>query len=198
MSKRSLIALAFFLAINASAQQNPPIPNGTSSPSSAPSTTHPQENGGMFLDTTDKGGINFAGGADTTTDALGKSQTFQVDGLGHTLKATDAYSNPIVTNLYDARELLEESTDGAGRMTDWVYDARQLVIQRFDGLDKATTFTYDVLKRLTGTTSPLSSICAQTFDANGNKTAVTNALSKMTLFSFDLGFWSCFPRGLRS
>jgi hypothetical protein len=57
--KTVLIALAFCMAINASAQQwNIFTVTGT--------ILNPSpRNGIMFLDTTDKGGINFAGGADT-------------------------------------------------------------------------------------------------------------------------------------
>jgi RHS repeat-associated protein len=132
-------------------------------------------------------GRDSAGNVISVTDGRGKSQTLQLDGLGHTIAAFDAYSRKVVQNYYDTRELLEESTDGMGRINDWAYDARHAMIQFTDGLNNATAFNYDALRRLTKVSSPLSNVASQGYDQDGNRSSLSNALSKITGFSYDLG-----------
>jgi len=132
-------------------------------------------------------GRDAAGRLISVTDGRGKAQTFQVDGLGHGINAFDAYARPVAQNYYDSRELLEEATDGMGRINNWDYDERGALIQYTDGLSKVTTFSNDALKRLLSATSPLSDVTAQSFDLEGNRVSLTNALANPTAFSFDLG-----------
>jgi YD repeat-containing protein len=120
------------------------------------------------------------------TDAL-STVRFQLDGLGHIIKAFDADSRQVTLNWYDSRELLEESTDGVGRVNDWDYDSRGSMIQFTDGLGNGTTFGYDAVGRLTQATSPLANVTTQGYDQDGNRGSLTNALSNTTAFSFDLG-----------
>lgn len=162
-----------------------PAPGGT--------TSYQYDNEDRLIQTTDPLGHCIGYGRDaagrliSVSDALGNVQRFQLDGVGHTVKAFDAYSNQIALNAYDSRELLEENTDGAGRVNNWDYDVRGALAYFTDGLSKVTSFSYDPLNRLSQVASPLSNVTGQGFDADGNRTSLVNALQKSTSFSFDLG-----------
>ena len=114
--------------------------------------------------------------------------------------------NGIVSNHYDARDLLIEIVDqrgntisnefdSAGRRvavvdrlgntTRFVLDANGSVIVQTNALGKATTFVYDNLNRAIRTTDPLGYSVINTFDDAGRLVAVTDANALTTQFERD-------------
>ena len=122
----------------------------------------------------------------SVTDGRGKTLSLQPDGLGRPLRIFDAYSNRIAENYYDSRELLEESTDGMGRVNNWDYDQCGSPVQFTDALASVSAFAYDALRRPIQATSPLSDVTNQRFDQDGNRNSLTNAFANTIVFSFDL------------
>jgi RHS repeat-associated protein len=130
-------------------------------------------------------GYDAAGRVVSMTDGLGNTQRHQLDGSGHVIKSFDANGKQIAVNAYNSRGLLEESTDGTGRMTDWQYDTRGLLVGFVDGLLKQTFYGYDALGRLTAVKDPLGILTSQGYDGDGNRVKLTNGLSQETQFGFD-------------
>lgn len=130
---------------------------------------------------------NGAGEVTGITDGLGNTQTAQLNGMGQPVNTYDAYSVLVAQNAYDPRNLLEETTDGMGRVKNWNFDQDGLAASTEDGLAHTTYFSTDVLGRLNQALDPLGNVTRQGFDADGNRIGLTNALNNTLQFGHDAG-----------
>jgi RHS repeat-associated protein len=146
----------------------------------------------------------------TITDALGRTDTKQLNSDGYVIKHVDALgqvsriNRDINTNLpistegscscteaareFDARGNLTSITDRLGRTARFEYDpAFNRTTKVTDKLGRVTTLAYDGRGNLVSSTDALNQTTAYAYDGFGQLTSVTDPLGHVRRFEYDAG-----------
>lgn len=132
---------------------------------------------------------NAEGQTTSVVDGDGNTTQYRYDADGNLLTTTDA--SGVVTNAYDAADLLVQTTDGNGTVTAYTYDPLGRVLTRTvdpTGLDLVTTYKYDAKGELVTTIDPRGVTTAMTYDRIGQlmTSAVDpSGLNLVTSYSYD-------------
>gem|GEM_PF-1470556 len=112
----------------------------------------------------------------TTTDARGKITESETDGLGRTIRVTEAKDTALAGvshSYYSSTGLLWKTVDELGRITEMEYDkaGRMVLIRQPDPV--------------TGTITANSPILQKAYDRNGNVVSVIDPLTRQTDTAYD-------------
>ena len=121
----------------------------------------------------------------TFTNKLGGVSSFEYDGNGNVLFATDA-ENRKVSYVYDLADRLISVTEADTVVAEYGYDSVGNLTSYKDGNGKITTYTYNQLGDMTSTTDPLGNVKEFSYNANAMLDTVTNPDDSTVHYDYDV------------
>jgi RHS repeat-associated protein len=140
---------------------------------------------GRLVSTTDANGKtitynnNITGQVETITDRLGNPTTYSYDSDGNILTETDALGKTS-TFTYDGNDNKLTETNPLGKTTTYVYDGAGNRLSETDPLGNKTSYTYNARGQVLTVTDPQGHTTANVYDSHGNLTSTTDANGKST------------------
>lgn len=129
-----------------------------------------------------------AGDIDYTLDASGRKTDYDYNALGHlSTIARGAIGSQVtvLTNTYNSRELLSQTSDALSNSATFSYDAAQRCTDVYDALSLRTQQSYDPAGNPTTVTTPLNFSSTTTYDSRGLKQAWKDAESNLVDYTYD-------------
>ncbi len=116
--------------------------------------------------------------------------SYAYDGVGNRISVRDQNGN-LTQYVYNQDNLLKQTTDALGQVTQYSYDADlnrvSIVVgaQLIAGKRQVLRFGYDEEDQLIAQTDALGNTTVIAYDAPGNRIGVTDSLGRTTNFSYD-------------
>ncbi len=224
----SITALGFVSTVSRNLDGLPlivtePDPDGTGPQTASVSKFGYNSNGDLTHHIAPDGGVTTATFSSTlhrllsSTDPVGRTQSFTYDSYGNQLTSTDG-AGFITTVAFNTRGLPTSVTqpdpDGAGPLTapvtgltydangrvviltnpdastlTFTYNSADQILTSTDELGKTTTFVYDNLGRQTSVSNRVSATTTKAYDAMSRVTKITDAVGNVTDFQYNNRGW---------
>lgn len=150
---------------------------------------------GYGLESTDGQGQRILSRRDTatnqvmsTTDALGRTTSFEYDANGNVTKITDPNNQSTRFEYEPSFNRVKKITDALNHVTEFTYDpANGNLLTTKDPLNHVTTITYNSFGQPLSVQGPIATEPPTTFayDANGNLITTTDPLGNQTQRAYD-------------
>ncbi len=126
------------------------------------------------------------GDVDYVLDPLGRKTDSDFDALGHLLTVKGGAGQvTVLTNTYDVRNQLWQTTDANSHTAELGYDAAGRMAWAKDARGHRTDFTYDADGNRTDSVSPLLNDVTDTFDLAGRRTGWQDPLDANVIYGYD-------------